>query len=88
MDHPHVSTAGLTLFMTYVMIGKPFPILAALIIILGNFSLYVAGFFMSSRLFPLVLRTKELLHWSVLPWPRRDTLRVCAYFPIGVLLIL
>ena len=44
--------------------------------------------FMSSRLFPLVLRTKELLHWSVLPWPRRDTLRVCAYFPIGVLLIL
>ena len=44
MDHPHVSAAGLTLFMTYVMIGKPFPILAALIIILGNFSLYVAGF--------------------------------------------
>ena len=44
--------------------------------------------FMSPRLFPLVLRTKELLHWSVLPWPRRDTLRVCAYFPIGVLLIL
>ena len=44
--------------------------------------------FMSSRLFPLVLRTKELLHWSVLPWPRRDTLWVCAYFPIGVLLIL
>ena len=37
--------------------------------------------FMSSRLFPLVLRTKELLHWSVLPWPRRDTLWVCAYFP-------
>ena len=40
--------------------------------------------FMSSRLFPLVLRTKELLHWSVLPWPWRGTLRACAYFPIGV----
>ena len=87
MDHPHVPTAGLTLFMTYYD-WEAIPCIGFLYNHTWKcFPYYSAGFYVR-RLLSLALRTKELLHWSVLPWPRRDTLRVCAYFPIGVLLIL